>query len=69
MLVLYVSYHYMDEFGYHDVNTDHTIYVRPTLMGIQISVCGKNKNFIKGYIKDAFDNFLNEDSLYRVQPL
>ena len=53
-LVLTGSYHHMDDAGGYDGWTEHTITVRPEFSGISVSVSGRNRNDIKGYLGDLF---------------
>lgn len=69
LLVLYVSFRHISEWGYNNGVTNHTIRVRPALTEIEISVSGKDTNGIKAYLRDTFANFLNEDALYKLHQL
>ena len=48
------SFHHMNEHGYYDGWTDHTVTVRPTFDGLAITVSGVNCNDVKDIIADAF---------------
>lgn len=54
-LVLDTSFHHMDEWGGYDGWTEHTIFVRASLMGDVSfsSISGWNRNDIKEYIADV----------------
>ena len=59
-LVLNTSFHHMNEDGYYDGWTDHTITVKGSLVfGFDIRVSGRNRNDIKGYISEVFQNCLD----------
>ena len=61
VLVFTTSFHHMDEHGSYDGWTDHTIYVLPDfVLGVDITVSGKNRNNIKDYIAETFLLWLNE---------
>lgn len=63
-LVFHTSYHHMNEAGYYDGWTDHTITVVPTLVGTEYKVSGRNRNDIKDYIGDVFASWLSEEEEY-----
>lgn len=55
-IVFYGSFHHMNDGGYYDGWTGHTITVRPSLWaGITISISGRNRNDIKEYLHEMFD--------------
>lgn len=53
-VVFHTSFHHMNDNGYYDGWTEHTITVTPSFTGINIEVTGKNRNDIKDYIVGAF---------------
>lgn len=54
------AFHHMDENGYYDGWTYHSITVRPSLLfGFTINITGIDKNGIKDYIREMFDGWLN----------
>jgi hypothetical protein len=56
-LVFETSYHHMDEHGSYDGWTDHSIIVTPSLTrGFELRITGKNRNQIKEYLYDLFNN-------------
>ena len=64
-LVFYADYHHMNEGGYYDGWTCHTVTVRPSLaFGIALSISGKNRNDIKGYLHDVYHTVLTEQIKY-----
>lgn len=60
-VVLYTSFHHMDENGGYEGWTEHKITVKPVFGGIRIIVGGQNKNDIKEYIRETFDNCLTTE--------
>ena len=61
LLVLDTSFHHMNENGYYDGWTEHTVRVRPSLIhGTTMTVSGQNRNDIKDYIVECLDSILNE---------
>ena len=59
-LVFHISFHHMNDGGYYDGWTDHTITVTPTFGGIALHVSGRNRNDIKDYIHETFDIALSQ---------
>lgn len=53
-IVLTMSYHHMDEGGYYDGWTDHTITITPSFDGIDIAIGGRNRNDIKDYLHEVY---------------
>jgi len=61
-IVLRTSYHHMDEHGYYDGWTEHTVTVIPSLAhGFDIRVGGRNRNGVKEYIADVFFDVLRSE--------
>lgn len=61
-LLFTTSFHHMNEHGYYDGWTDHTITVTADLgFGYRIKVSGSNRNGIKEYIADCFAEFLDTE--------
>jgi hypothetical protein len=61
-LVLYGSYHHMNDGGYYDGWSEHTIVVTPHLaQGFQIKITGRDRNDIKEYLYDLFYEALAQD--------
>ena len=60
-LVLDTAFHHMDENGYYDGWSNHTITVRPSLrFGFTLSISGRNRNDIKDYLSDVFHADLSQ---------
>ena len=58
-LCFQADFHHMDENGYYDGWTEHTVIVRPSLsFGFNIRVSGRNRNNIKEYIEYCFNTSL-----------
>ncbi len=58
-LIFHCGYHHMDENGYYDGWTDHTITVKPSLArDFTLTVSGRDRNGIKSYLSDIFYEFL-----------
>lgn len=56
-LVFNTSFHHMDENGFYDGWTEHKIIITSSLLyGYDLKVTGINKNDIKDYIRQTFDN-------------
>ena len=61
-LVLHTSFHHMNDGGYYDGWTDHTVTVRPSFIGgFDVRVSGRNRNDIKGYVADMFVESLDQE--------
>lgn len=54
-LVFHAPFHHMDEHGFYDGWTNHTITVRPSLeFDLTLKVSGRNRNDINSYLHDLF---------------
>ena len=60
-LVFTTSFHHMNDGGYYDGWTEHTITVTPSFSGFNLRISGRNRNDIKNYIHDAFSCALKTD--------
>ena len=59
-IVFYGEFHHMDENGFYDRWTNHTIVVTPSLRwGFELRVTGKDRNQIKDYLDDLFHEALS----------
>lgn len=54
----------MNENGYYDGWTEHTVTVVPTFDGVDIRIGGRNRNDIKEYMHQTFDQALRTDVEY-----
>jgi hypothetical protein len=54
-IVLQCSFHHMDEHGGYDGWTDHTVVARPSfVLGIDLTITGKDRNDIKDYLSEVY---------------
>ncbi len=68
-IVLTAGYHHMNEGGYYDGWTEHTIRVRPSLMlGMTVTVSGPNRNNIKDYLQELYMRVMEQEFEWIVQP-
>lgn len=62
-LMFETSYHHMNENGFYDGWTEHTITVIPDLvLDFTLSISGRNKRDIKDYVYEVFETWLNSDT-------
>ena len=60
-IVIDTSFHHMDEHGGYDGWTNHTIIITPSLkFGYTLDITGEDKNGIKEYMYDTFNQCLSE---------
>lgn len=60
-LVFTTSYHHMNDGGYYDGWTDHTVVVKADLAGdIDIRITGRNRNDIRDYLHELFHHYLTQ---------
>ena len=67
-IILYSSYHVIDEDGYYDGWIDFDVIIKPDWIDFKMKIQGKFSNYgkckadsIKNYIYDTFDYALNKD--------
>ena len=60
MVELECSFHHMNQHGYYDGWTEHTIRVRPSFSGLNITISGTDRNEIKEYLHDVYSHSLRE---------
>lgn len=61
-LVFITSFHHMNDAGYYDGWTEHTVIVSPSLAcGYELKVTGRDRNGVKEHIGEAFADFLDTD--------
>ena len=61
-IIITTSFHHMNDGGYYDGWTDHTITIKPSLsFGFTLSISGRNRNGIKEYIAEMFNELLNQE--------
>jgi hypothetical protein len=64
-LVFETAYHHMNDGGFYDGWTEHTVTVTGSLVNdFNLRVSGRNRNEIKDYIYECFDCALREDVTY-----
>ena len=65
-LVFETSFHHINDAGFYDGWTEHTVTVTPSFRGINLRISGRNRNEIKDYISETFDYALTRDVSYEV---
>lgn len=60
-IVFHTSFHHMNDAGFYDGWTEHDVIVTPTFNGVDVKITGPNKNDVKDYIGDIFDEALSKD--------
>lgn len=61
-IVFYASFHHMNDCGYYVGWTEHVFTVYPDLQfGFNLKISGPNRNDIKEYLADVYNNWLNEE--------
>lgn len=61
-LVFLTSYHHMDEHGYYTGWSEHKVIVKPSLTsGFDLRITGRDRHQIKDYIRDVFNEALNNE--------
>lgn len=64
-LVFVTSFHHMNQNGFYDGWTEHTVTVTPSLSDrFHLRVSGRNRNDVKDYIHESFDVALRTDVTY-----
>ncbi len=53
-LVFTTAYHHMNEGGFYNGWTEHTVTVTPSFTGFNLRISGRNRNEIKEYILEQF---------------
>ena len=62
-LVFSLSYHHMNDAGYYDGWTEHTLIVRPSLQfGISLTISGRDRNEIKDYLHEVYHEWLKSEA-------
>lgn len=66
-IALFGAYHHMNENGFYDGWTEHTITVKPSLTSdFDLRISGPNRNDIKDYLYQTFDYALRADIAYAI---
>ncbi len=67
-IVLCASFHHMDEHGGYDGWTEHEIRLRPSFVyGVDVSVSGRDRNGIKDYLAEVYDEDAGSEWAYDPQ--
>ena len=53
-VVIIFGFHHLNEGGYYDGWTEHTLTVKPKFGGFSLHISGKDRNQIKDYLYDLF---------------
>ena len=60
-LIFDTSYHHMDDVGYYDGWTEHTITVTGSLTsGFKLAISGRDRNDIKEYLHEVYSFWLDD---------
>lgn len=61
-LVFITSFHHMNDAGMYDGWTEHKVIITPSLLwGFNVKVTGRNRNDIKNYLADIFNEALKRE--------
>ena len=61
-IIITTSFHHMNDGGFYDGWTEHTITIKPSLLfGFTLSISGRNRNDIKEYIAELFNDVLAQE--------
>lgn len=66
-ITLHIEYHHMNDGGFYDGWTEHSVVVKPTFSGLNVHVKGRDRNQIKDYLSDLLHESLNR-SVDRFSP-
>lgn len=61
-LVFITAFHHMNDGGFYDGWTHHTVVVTPAFDGFDLKVTGRDKRDIKDYIAECFHHALSENA-------
>ena len=65
-LVFRTEFHHMNDVGYYDGWTQHEVIVKPSfLFDCDIRITGRDRNQIKDYIDEVFNNTLARDEDFK----
>ena len=59
-VVIHTAFHHMDENGYYDGWTQHTVTIRPAFEGLHVTISGPDRNGIKDDLAIVFLDALLE---------
>jgi hypothetical protein len=54
-VVLTAGFHHMNDSGFYDGWTEHTITIRPAFDGLNVTISGRDRNQIKEYLCELYD--------------
>jgi hypothetical protein len=54
-LVIHTAFHHINNAGYYDGWTEHTVTVVPSFQGIIMRISGRDRNEVKEYLYGVFD--------------
>jgi hypothetical protein len=54
-IVIHTAFHHMDDAGYYDEWTDHTITVTPSFDGINLRISERDRNQVKDSLHEIFE--------------
>lgn len=54
-IIFTFSYHHLNENGYYDGWTEHKLIVTPSFQGFDLLITGNDKNDVKDYLYDVFN--------------
>lgn len=60
-IVLHTAFHHMNDAGFYDGWTEHTVIVTPSFRGINLRISGRNRNDIKDHLYETFDYALKQE--------
>lgn len=58
-LVFTFGFHHMDEHGGYDGWTEYLMYIKPAFGSFNLAILGRDRNNIKDYLYDLFNNTFN----------
>lgn len=67
-LVFKTAFHHMDEHGGYDGWSDHKVRIKAQFDGFEVYVGGRDRNLIKDYIADSFNQTLSQEVSYHPLP-
>lgn len=56
-----VGFHHMDHNGFYDKWTEHVV-VRPSFLGVNVSVTGRDRNDVKDYLLQVYHAWLTSEA-------
>lgn len=59
-VIIYFSFHHMED-GYYSGWSDYKLICTSDFSGLQLRIVGKDKDYLKDYLYDVFDEVLNRE--------